>query len=277
MTPRPLRLAVFLVLCALLPGCNEGSTSEATGPGSAGSAGPSPTSDVPNDAHHWMTIDSDRPGELTAGRYALPAIGSKDGPLAVVDLPDGYQSWGPFVFADEPDEPDDPLALGLWAVDGIYRDACAGNDLARVSTVRGLAASLVDQRHTTTSDPRPVRLAGYRGVYLELTSPTHLNYATCNDAEVNYWRAGKAGDRWTRMPGMLDQLWILNVHGHPLVWVMAVPPSASTRQVERLTDIAEHVRLVHTQHGWVSAPRLTAARVCSIVASPRRCHRWTVR
>jgi len=189
-------------------------------------------------------IDPDAPGELRPGRYALPAIGRRKAMLGVVDLPDGYQSWGPFVFADKPDEPDDPLALGLWAVTGIYRDACAGDDLARVWTVRGLAASLVDQANTATTDPHPVTLAGHRGLYLEITSPTRLDYSTCNDAELSYWRAGKAGDRWTRRPGTVDRLWILDVGGRPLVWTLAVPPSATRRQVERLTNIAEAVRLV---------------------------------
>jgi hypothetical protein len=247
MTPRPLRLAVLLATFALLAGCSDDPTSDASSAGSSDATLPSHTSKA-DDSDHRTTIDPDSPGELEAGRYALPAIGSKDGPLVVVNLPDGYRSWGPFVFADKPDEPEDPLAIGLWAVDEIYRDACAGDALTRVTTVRGLAASLVDQRRTTTSDPRPVRLAGYRGLYLEVTSPTHLDYATCNDAEVNYWRAGNA-DRWTRMPGMLDRVWILNVKGRPLMWVMAVPPSASTRQVERMTDIVEHVRLVQPRHG----------------------------
>jgi hypothetical protein len=245
--PRLVRLGVCLALFTLLVGCTDGSNSDATAPGSRDSIPESPSE--ANESRHWTTIDPESPGELEAGRYALPAIGSRNGPLAVVTLPDGYRSWGPFVFADEPNEPDDPLAIGLWAVSDIYRDACAGDDAARVSTVRVLAASLVDQGHTTTTDPRPVRLAGHRGLYLEITSPTHFDYATCNDAELNYWRAGKNADRWTRMPGMLDRLWILNVKGRPLMWVMAVPPSASTRQVERMTDIVEHVRLVQPRHG----------------------------
>jgi hypothetical protein len=243
MTRGHLRLVVYLTLSVLLAGCDGGTTGDGTSIADPSSTTPSPTSKPTNSAR-WTTIDPNTLGELEAGRYALPAIGSRDAPLAVVDLPDGYQSWGPFVFADKPDEANDPLAIGLWAIDGVYRDACAGDDLARVSTVRGLAASLVDQRNTTTTDPRPVRLAGYRGLYLEIASPTDIDYSTCSDAEVNYWRAGKDADRWTRRPGMVDRLWILDVDGRPLVWVMAIPPSATKRQVKRLTSIVRGVRLV---------------------------------
>ena len=123
MASRSARLAVYLALSALLAGCGGGgSTTDAAPTFEPSTATPSGAS-APTHSARWAVIDPDAPGELRPGRYALPAIGRRKAMLGVVDLPDGYQSWGPFVFADKPDEPDDPLALGLWAVTGIHRDA----------------------------------------------------------------------------------------------------------------------------------------------------------
>jgi len=87
---RLVRLGVCLALFTLLVGCTDGSNNDATAPGSRDSIPGSPSE--ANESRHWTTIDPESPGELEAGRYALPAIGSRNGPLAVVTLPDGYQS-----------------------------------------------------------------------------------------------------------------------------------------------------------------------------------------
>ena len=44
---------------------------------------------------------------------------------------------------------------------------------------------------------------------------------------MNLWEARPDGGYWTRMPGMVNRLWILDVDGQPMVIHLAVPPSAT--------------------------------------------------
>jgi hypothetical protein len=178
-------------------------------------------------------------GALRPGRYALPPVGPINEPLAVVDVGAGYSSWAFFIEADEPVEPGDPLMIGLWAMTGVYLDPCAESDEVYPRSVRATADALVRQKLTSASTPRPVDLGGYHGLYLEITTPMHLDYAACSDDEVNLWEGRPEGGYWTVMPGMVNRLWILDVSGQPMAIELAIPPSATSRQIRAATDIVE--------------------------------------
>lgn len=189
-------------------------------------------------------------GALEPGSYALVPLGPVHHPVAVVDVPIGYTHWGPFLNAAEPPEPDDPLAISLWVVTGVFKDACVATEqLPAGDSVRTLADAFLRQKVTSVTKPRPVALAGYHGLYLEIRAPNRLDYSRCNDAELNFWESTPAGERWTRMPGMRDRLWILDVDGQPMVLAMFVPPSATDRQVEGITDILRGARFVGGRPG----------------------------
>jgi hypothetical protein len=178
-------------------------------------------------------------GALKPGRYALPPVGPLNEPVAVVDIPAGYGTWGPFIYADKPAEPEDPLSIGLWVVTGVYMNPCAESNEVSPRSVRATADALLQQRLTSATRPRDVDLAGYHGLYMEVMTPTNLDYGTCDDAEVNLWEGRPDGGYWTRMPGMVERLWILDVEGQPMVIHMAVPPSATGPQIHALTDVLE--------------------------------------
>ena len=97
----------------------------------------------------------------------------------------------------------------------------------------------VRQRLTSATKPHAVELAGYSGLYMELTTPTQFDYGKCNDDEVNLWEGRPEGGYWTWMPGQLERLWILNVDDQPLAVHMAVPPSATAAQIQAMNDIVE--------------------------------------
>jgi hypothetical protein len=238
--------ASLTTLAAILAGCSDGSTADATT-----SPTSSPATSGPSSAQ--ATHAPDRPprvdklvdGPLEPGSYALPPLGPVHKLVAVVHIPDGYTHWGPFLNASEPEEPDDPLAISLWVVTGVFKDACeATTQIPAGASVRTLADAFGRQEVTSVTRPRPVTLAGYDGLYLEITAPTKLDYFRCNDAELNFWESTPAGERWTRMPGMRDRLWILDVDGQPMVLAMFVPPSATDQQVDRLTGILKAARFV---------------------------------
>jgi len=180
-------------------------------------------------------------GALQPGRYALPPLGAIDEPYAVVHVPAGYRSWYSFIEAVEPVEPGDPLMLGLWAITGVYLNPCTESNEVPATSVRATVDAFLQQRFTSPSRPRKVELAGHHGLYMEVTTPTELDYGACDDAEMNLWEGRPDSTYWTAMPGMVNRLWILDVDGHPLVVQLAVPPSATRPQIHAMTNIVETV------------------------------------
>jgi hypothetical protein len=127
----------------------------------------------------------------------------------------------------------------LWVITGVYLNPCAQSNEVPARTVRATADALLRQRLTSATRPREVNLAGYHGLYMEVITPTDLDYGTCDDAEVNLWEGRPDGGYWTRTPGMVNRLWILDVDGQPMTIHMAVPPSATAPQIHELTDVVE--------------------------------------
>ena len=156
-------------------------------------------------------------GPLLPGSYALTPIGPRDELWAVVDVPTGYHSWASFIEADEPREVEDPLMLGLWRVTGVYEDPCAASHLLRPTSVRATAKAFLRQRLTSSTRPREIEVAGHHGLFMEVTTPTDFEYATCDDAEMNLWDGRPDSSYWTRMPGMVNKLWILDIDGEPML------------------------------------------------------------
>jgi hypothetical protein len=234
--------AALTALLALLAGCGDDPTAE--GPSSPTTAGASSTP-ATGAAGGPPRIDKLDDGPLEPGRYALPTIGPVHRLVAIVDVPAGYTHWGPFLNASEPEESEDPLAISLWVVTGVFKDACvATKQIPAGDSVRSLADAFLRQEVTSVTKPRPVTLAGLDGLYLEITAPTTFDLSPCNDAELNFWESTPAGERWTRMPGMRDRLWILDVDGQPTVMAMFVPPSATDAQIDEFTDIVKGTRFV---------------------------------
>jgi len=231
-------IAALATLVVALVGC-----SDATDRGEDSAPATIPTGDIDTPRTRTpsgATIIGEIPdGDLQPGRYALPPIGPLDEPFAVVDIPTGYGSWTSFIEADKPAEAEDPLMLGLWVITRVYLNPCTQSDEVSPRTVRATADAFLQQRFSSPTRPREVDLAGHHGLYMEITTPTDLDYGACDDAEVNLWEGAPDGGYWTRMPGMVNRLWILDVDDQPMVIHLAVPPSATVGQVHAMTDIVE--------------------------------------
>ena len=235
--------AALMAPFALLAGCSGESTTDDSTSSPTTSASASVAEH--DGASRPPRLDEVADAQLEPGSYALPPIGPVHDPVAVVDVPEGYWHWGPFLNAPEPLEPEDPLAISLWVVTGVFKDACkATAQIPAGDSVRTVADAFLRQKVTSVTKPRPVTLAGYDGLYLEVTAPTKLDYSRCNDTELNFWEATPAGERWTRMPGIRDRLWILDVDGQPMVLAMFVPPSATDRQVDQIAEIVQGAHFV---------------------------------
>jgi hypothetical protein len=237
------------MLACVLAGCTDSSPSgEAStlGSGDLTSAPTTPsTGEKVLPPSGFQIVGPDTEGRLTPGRYALPPVGPLHGPLAVVDIPARYGAFGTFIYASQPPEPNDPLALGLWDVTGVYLNPCSQSnevDTEATTLVSKVFDALSRQRLTSSTRLREVNVGGFHGIYVEVTTPTDLDLSRCDDAELNLWESRPDGGYWTRKPGMVERLWILDVHGQPMVLHMAVPPSATSAQIRAMTDILEAVK-----------------------------------
>ena len=177
---------------------------------------------------------------LAPGRWAVTAAGTRDVPVAVVDLPAGLNGGAEYIWA--PPE-DGGWILGYWTVDEVYLDPCTRNEtFGPMSSADQFVEALAAQRRTTTSDAVPVTLGGYDGEYVELSAPTGIDYSTCRgDVLTVFETTAKGGRHWIDGPGVIERYWVLDVGGEPVVLTGAVSPGTTDSQLEQLTDIVESV------------------------------------
>ncbi len=246
-------LASLIAMMSLLAvaGCADG----AGGSSSSGAALPDATSSStmpPSGTDGDPTVidvNSDRT-RLSAGKYALAPIGPSPGPLAVVDIPEGFLNDGPFLFPQREDARGEHAAvsraIGYWIVTGVYTDPCLKKSDAADpgTTAADLAAALAAQRLTQTTHPTPIAIDGHDGLYMEVTSPTHLDYGTCRLKTYDYWVSDPVGGFYTDQPGQVTRLWMIDVNNQRVVIAVALGPRVAGADIQEVTDIAESARFV---------------------------------
>ncbi len=151
-----------LAAAALLAACS----SDTSAPADAAGAGEDPTASASQPDYQTIPEDS---GLIEPGRWAVQAAGPVEAPLAVFDVPDGFNGGGPFIWTNK-------AVIGYWSPEGVYADPCsdAGRPPSAGETVEDLADALAAQEVTTTTDPAPVDVGGHDGLYLELSTPRRL-------------------------------------------------------------------------------------------------------
>jgi hypothetical protein len=251
--PRPEVVpAVLVTLGLLLSGCTDSSDPEAGGtPTSATSS--APTSSDPSESEcpaDYTLIDPEVYRVLEACRYGLAPIGPNAGPLAVVDVPDGYISSGGFLFpaGKGNNEHAACCSVGYWTVAGVYKDPCdISHGWPKLGpSVNDMVRALAAQPRTTTSKPAPVTVGGYDGVYLEVTmAPGDLDVRTCTGKSIAYWESDP-GTRYLSAddPGGIDLLWILDVDGQRVVLDIGLAPGVAKKKIQELVAIAESANFV---------------------------------
>jgi hypothetical protein len=178
------------------------------------------------------------------GRWAMRAAGDPEAPLAVFDVPGGFQGGESFVWASV-----DTLAnLTYSTPTRVYADPCdSERPSPRVGpAVEDLASALATQRRSTTTEPVPTQLGGYRGLYLELTL-SRADSDACNPKPKDgmlIWETAVRGDGRVLDPPATDRYWILDLDGRRVVVTAMTEAGTSEKTVERVTDVAESVIFV---------------------------------
>ncbi len=140
------------------------------------------------------------------------------------------------------------VALGFWDVGAVYSTPCrwAGKPMvAPGRTVDALASALAHQPLRSAATPTDVSLAGYGGEYVELSVPTNIDFADCDEGVFESWTAeGWASDRYQQAPGQVDRLWILDVDGQRLVVDATYLADATTRERGELDHVVHSIRFL---------------------------------
>jgi hypothetical protein len=226
--------AIALILG--LGGCSADDTDARSDPAPA-AATPSSSVQAPEGPTDLVGVE----GPLEPGSYSMAAWGEsrKTGllPRAVLEVPEGYFSNGGYVIdAGGPGELEQYGEVMVWHVDRVPTDPCRPRTTAEVGpSVDDLAQALVQQRGPSTK-PRPVDLAGHRGLQLEVFIPPDMGVARCPHG-YSLWN-----DLDQNPVDLVNHLWILDVDGTRLVVLVTQFPDQPDGQLQELTTIAESIR-----------------------------------
>ena len=135
----------------------------------------------------------------------------------------------------------DARGLAFWEVQSVFNNPCkAGkHGVDPGPTVADLARALSAQPLRAGSNPVPVTVAGYHGLYVETSVPAHIDFGTCQDGYFDSWISTGGGGRYQQGPGQRDSLWILDVGGYRLVIDGEHMPGATQAQIDEITGMVK--------------------------------------
>lgn len=226
-----------LAALAVLASCSNDDSPARTEPSPTG--GGSATGTTPDPRYTILAEDH----LYGPSRWALPADGDSEAPLAVFDVPKGFEGRESFVWPSV-----DTFANLTYSTPTlVYADAC---DSQRPSprlgpTVEDLASALAMHKHTTTTEPVPTQLGAYRGLYLELTL-SRADFDACNPKPKDgmpIWKTAVQGDSRALDGPATDRYWILDLDGRRVVITAMTEAGTSEEVVELIKDVAETVAL----------------------------------
>lgn len=205
----------------------------------------------------WPLEEVIRGQSVPAGRYAAAFMGNdvEPGPWAELDVPTGFRKGAASAIRASGGR-----RVGLWMIDTVNTDPCFSVDFADPGpSVRDLADALAAQPILGGTDPVPVRLGGFSGLYLQQTMPADLDWHDCvtalGDSRHNaiapplpmyyfdLWREpGVTTGYLNLQPGQIHRVWILDVDGHRLVVDAAFGSTATAAEQRELMKLVRSIR-----------------------------------
>ena len=236
-------LPVLAAMSLQLSACSDDSS--ATQP--TDNASDNPSSDAgADDQEDWIPLrDTPAVGSLDPGAYALTAYGSVPS-LAVIQAPEGYGRYEDWTFVAGEETPEGRFrAVGYLTTDTVFGDPCSAKGGPKDdtvyypgATVEDLAHALVTQEGAITSDPEPVAIDGYDGLYLDYRVP-EIDIARCEYGVWDIfpdWRLVGAGER--------AGIWILDVDGQRVLLAWVASASVAAEDIREMTDMVGSTRFV---------------------------------
>ena len=175
------------------------------------------------------------------GRWGVTAFGDPNGPVAVLDVPEGFQGHESWVWTDNQGR-GEFAQLASWAPTRVPMDPCKAKKSSPPlgPTAEDLAAALAAQKQTTTTKPTPVTMDGHKGLYLELTTPRHFDYQACGPDGMQIWETSGTDGRVLGEP-VTDRYWIIDVDGQRVVISALTLPVVTSKTVKLITGVAEAI------------------------------------
>jgi hypothetical protein len=214
-----LRAAVPMLAAVTMAGCTPGQDAQTADDTSASATA------HPGDAR---PLPTDSP--LAPGRYVVSVADAPSAPLLpVLSVPDGYEAIGDGIGVGA-----DDLAryLWVWDVNSVFAHPCDASPEPVGPSVADLAEALATQSLGGGTDPVPVTVGGYDGLYVELSVPDEVDVSACPSGVFSLW-PGRA-ERYQEILGQVDMVWIVDVDGQRLVFDAAHDPDASPDKVAEL-------------------------------------------
>ena len=240
--------------CALLvtAGCTASEEPDNAGspPPSAGASSAAANTPEPQDP-----VLTPIPGEvLELDQHGPEYVFTKEGRYAVrltpelvyeVDAPDMWEVYRGRYFSTS----DFSGGTGVFSVDGPVTEAwlpahpCRDRALVPVGpTARELADALAAQPVLEVTRPKPVSIAGGRGVYLEISIPDRVRPRDCKREEVALFTTTRRREDWWDLPaGEVSAYWILDVDGQRFIAAGWCETTCVDADLEVLAGMAESV------------------------------------
>jgi len=199
--------------------------------------GQKPSSSVAPAAQPTVAALPQDPGDsrLDPGRYIASVADAPDAPLLpVLAVPEGYTGIEDALGVAGDLDGAEEAYMWVWEVNSVYSHPCepyAGPHSVG-PTVADLANALTTQPLRAGTDPVPVTVGGYDGLYVELSVPADVDVADCPLDRFNMWPT-----RWQQFPGQVDMVWIVDVDGQRIVFDASHTAGASPEKVAELTDM----------------------------------------
>jgi hypothetical protein len=137
--------------------------------------------------------------------------------------------------------------MGFWGIANLYADPLdrsAGLAEPIGPTVDDLVEALVSHPGWTATEPTPVTIDGYAGMYLEVTVPDDVTFGDCDpDNGFWMWTTPTAGQRCAQAPGQIHHMWVLDVDGERLVIAGLSFPDTAEADREAVIAVAESAQI----------------------------------
>ncbi len=194
-------------------------------------SGVSPSEPVVTDPTALSQVPADSP--LDAGRYVLSIDGLAAARLLpVLSVPEGYKASG----ATGVRTNDFDRYVWVWDVNSVFTHPCDASAEPVGPSVADLANALAAQQLRASTDPVPVTVGGYDGLYVELSVPDDVDDSACADSDFSLW-PGRGQSDVREILGQVDMVWIVDVDGQRITFDAVHTPDLSPDKVAELKNI----------------------------------------
>lgn len=190
-------------------------------------------------------------GTVAPGRYVFASSdpGLDASHRITIDVPQGYGNVAGLAVIKSGTSQTGVATMVLGAV---FADACRWEggrlDPSTGSPTDDVVAALASQQGLRVSTPTDVTVDGFAGTYMERRVPARTNLGDCDGAQFRVYLVPGWGERYL-LPGELQQLWILDVDGVPLVVDASLMPGTSAQVRAELDQMVESIQIDPREEG----------------------------